>query len=207
VGFIPNSEIMFIELRGKASDADQLRAIVDAVANAYLNEVVVASDQERKVLRDAVHHSYAKLSEEITGKLEEQLALAEELGAADQDGKSRILQELDVKRLDRIEVELLRLEDEQLAAQTYAEELGADVQPKESAKLKFYKQRIADLTKRQNELEERILQRNQSSVELATLSQELKQLQAIASEMNLKLKSLDVEAVAPARIRQIQKAM
>lgn len=207
VGFIPSSEILSIEMRGKPSEVNQLRLLVDAVANAYLNEVVFASDQERNIVRDALRNSYAKLSEEIHGKMEEQQALAEELGAADLDGKSRILQDLDVKRLDRVETELLRLEDEQLSAQTYADELGANVQPKESAKLKFYNKRIADLTKRQKELEERILQRNQSSVELATLSQELEQLQAVANEMNFKLESLDIEAVAPARIRLIQKAM
>lgn len=207
VGFIPSSEILSIEMRGKPSEVNQLRLLVDAVANAYLKEVVFASDQERNVVRDALRNSYAKLSEEIVGKMEEQQALAEELGAADLDGKSRILQDLDVKRLDRVETELLRLEDEQLSAQTYADELGANVQPKESAKLKFYNQRIADLKKRQAELEQRIIERNRSSVELTTLSQELKQLQAIASEMNLRLESLDIEAVAPARIRLIQKAM
>ena len=55
-------------------------------------------------------------------------------------------------------------------------------------------QRISDLTKRQHELEERVLARNQSSVALTKLTRELDQLQAVAS---LQRGVVELRAVQP----------
>jgi hypothetical protein len=206
-GFFPNSEIMYVRMHGKIADVAQLRTIVDAVCNAYLKEAVFEEDQRSLVTRDALQRSYTSLSNEIRKKFDVQSALANDLGAADQDGRSRIMQELDIKRLEHIETELLRLEDEQLSAQIYSDQQEGKIHPKERARLIFYEQRIEQLRKRQTELEERITSRNQSSVELTVGASELEQLQDVAREMSIKLEMMDVEAVVPDRIRLIQKAM
>jgi uncharacterized coiled-coil protein SlyX len=204
VGFLSNSEIMFVRLRGKPDDAEQLWKILNAVCDAYRTEAVDAADARTGEVRDALARSLKKLRDEIKLKTDEHFALARELGAAELDGRARVMQDLDVKRLDRIETELLRLEDEQLAAKVYAEQQKGEISPKERARLPYYEQRIADLSKRQAELEERISGRNETSVDLKVRAQELDQLQEMANDMTVRLKQMDTESMAPNRIRQIQ---
>jgi len=207
VGFASNSEIMYVRMRGNSADAEQLRTIVDAVCDAYLNEAVYNEQQRSALMRDALQRSLSKLNDEIRRKLDIQNSLASELGAADQDGKSRVMQDIDIKRLDRIESELLRLEDEQLSAQIYSDQQKGKLSPQEIARLPFYERRIAELSDRQKNLEKRIAARSKSSVELTVQARELEQLQKVAREMSVKIEIMDVEAVAPNRIRLIQKAM
>ncbi len=57
------------------------------------------------------------------------------------------------------------------------------------------------------EKREKLTAKNQQSVELQVGAAELEQLQEIAADMNMKLEQLDVEGVAPARIRRIQRAI
>jgi hypothetical protein len=204
VGFLSNSEIMFVRLRGKPDEAEQLRNILNAVCDAYRREAVDTANARTDEARDAVARSLNKLRTEIATKTEEQFAMASELGAAELDGRARVMQDLDVTRLDRIETELLRLEDEQLAAKVYAEQQKGEISPKERARLPYYEQRIADLSKRQAELEERISGRNETSVDLKVRAQELDQLQEMANDMTVRLKQMDTESMAPNRIRQIQ---
>lgn len=206
VGYQANSSILYVKLRGSSADTSQLRTIVDAVCDAYLKEVVFDEEQRQLVVRDALQRSFSNLSDEIREKSDMTHALSRDIGFADTDGKARVMQDLDLKRIDRIETELLRLEDEQLAAKVYAEQEGNKISPKERAQLTFYEKRIEELSKRQAELESRIINRNQSSVELEIGLDELKQLRKIAADMSFRLEEMDVESVAPDRIRLIQKA-
>jgi succinoglycan biosynthesis transport protein ExoP len=64
----------------------------------------------------------------------------------------------------------------------------------------------AALDKVITEKKERLDAKSQASVELEVGAAELEQLQQIAADMNLRLEEFDVEAVAPDRIRSIQKA-
>lgn len=68
-------------------------------------------------------------------------------------------------------------------------------------------QQIAALDKAMQEKREKLTAKNQQSVELQVGAAELDQLQEIAADMNMKLEQLDVEGVAPARIRRIQRAI
>jgi hypothetical protein len=206
IGFFDNSEILYIRMRGSSDEVEQLTKIVDAIARIYENEVIFKDEQRSKVIRDALATSFSALTDEIRAKMDDQYALAEELGAADLDGRSRFLQDLDVKRLERIDVELLRLEEEQLAAKIYFDQEKGKVSPKERARLPFYEQRIEELRKRQAELLDKIGARSQVSVELEVGARELEQLRRIADDMNIKLEQFDVEAVAPPRIRIVQQA-
>jgi hypothetical protein len=206
VGFYADSEAMYIKMRGSAADKEQLRAIVNAVCDAYLKETVFEEEQRQLVVRDALQRSFTNLGDEIRNKTDSLNALARDLGAAETDGKARVMQDLDLKRIERIETELLRLEDEQLAAKVYAEQKDVTLSPKERAQLVFFDKRIEELSKRQTEFEERIVARNQSSVELELGARELKLLQSIAADMSRRLEEMDVESIAPKRIRLIQKA-
>lgn len=67
-------------------------------------------------------------------------------------------------------------------------------------------QQLAALTKTMTEKSEKLTEKSRKSVELEVGQAELEQLQEIAGDMSIKLEQYDVEAVAPARIRRIQKA-
>ena len=80
VGFIPDTEILSVTMVGDPNDADQMRKIVDAVVQTYLDEIVTADQQRRDAVRDALARSFLKISAEIRTKLDEHIALADELG-------------------------------------------------------------------------------------------------------------------------------
>jgi capsular exopolysaccharide synthesis family protein len=68
-------------------------------------------------------------------------------------------------------------------------------------------QQLAMNTKALETKKNELKKRNERSVDLETRSEELKQLQLIANDMNAKLESLDIEKQVPAQIRQVQQAV
>jgi capsular exopolysaccharide synthesis family protein len=68
-------------------------------------------------------------------------------------------------------------------------------------------QQLAMLTKSLDAKKKDLEKRNAKSVDLETRGEELKQLQQIANDMNVKLESLDIESQVPAQIRQVQRAV
>ncbi len=196
VGFIPGSEIMYIRLSGKPDEVEQLTKLVDAVARAYVDEVVYGESESRRGTRDLLAQSLKQLKDELKKKTEMCHAIARDQRKLDSDS-GRVAQEIDLKRLDRVETELMRLENAQL-------ELETSGQPGNS---KFYEQRIEQLRKRQNELEQSIMARSETSTDVTIRLREIEQLQKLVNEMSMKLEILDIDANAPSRIRKIQPAM
>jgi hypothetical protein len=205
--FEGNSEILRISLRGPSSHADELRQIVEAVSDAYLSEVVFEDEQRRLVVRDALRDSFARLNEEIRDKFDVQSALARDLSVAVPGGRDSAKRQITIRRLERIDAELMRLEGEQLAAKLRAEEQESENKPVDRVQLKFFDQRIAQLHQAQSDLEDRIAKWDHFSVELAVGGEELASLQKIAREMSWQVEKMDIESVAPDRIRRIQKAV
>jgi hypothetical protein len=196
VGFHPGSEILYVRLFGKREEIEQLTKIVDAVAKAYEEEVVYADTQRRLNTRDLLAQTLKKLNEELTDKMQLYYDMAKEMGKLE-DGGGRVAQEIDLKRLDRIESELMRLENGLLELETSGQ----------AGNRKFYQQRIDELNKRRNELEDSILARSETSVELVRRSGEIEQLQRLNNELGMRLEVLDVDANAAPRIKQIQPAV
>jgi hypothetical protein len=195
VSYPQNGEILAIELRGPVSQADDLRVIVDAVAGAYIKEVLSKEKSRKLTLRDMVEHSLRNLNDEIKHKYEDYLDIAKGMGKP--DGENDFQRQLDLKRMDRIDEELAQLERDKLKS-----EIGGD-----SKESKFVDARIAQLQKRQNELEKAVQTRNAKSVDLETRGEELKQLQQIANDMSVKLEKMDIDTQSPYRIRQVQQAV
>jgi hypothetical protein len=194
VGYPQNGEILEIKLRGSKSQANDLIVMVDAIAEAYNREAIGKEKSLQLTRRDMLELSLRNLNTDIKRKYEDYLDIAKGMGKS--QGSKDIQQQLDIKRMDRIDEELAQLEREQLKIET-----SGDV--KES---KFAVARIAQLRKRQEELNKDIQNRNEKSVELETRGEELKQLQQIANEMNIRLEKLDIDSQSPARIRQVQPA-
>jgi hypothetical protein len=191
-----DSEILAIRLRGPAEQAEELVQIVDAVAKAYRDEVIYEGKQRSLATRDLLARSLQNLNKEIERKFTEFLDIAEEAGRIESGG-GQIMQQIDLKRLDRIDAEIMRLESEQIRSETTADPEVA----------KFIERRIEELRERQTELEKKITACAESSVELTTRQRDLDRLQHIADEMSVRLERMDIEANAPERIRQIQQAL
>jgi beta-lactamase regulating signal transducer with metallopeptidase domain len=196
VGFYPGSEILYVRMGCSRGDEADVVKIVDAVAKAYEEEVVFSDRQRQLTTRDLVAQMQKKLKDELTRKMEDYHDIAREAGGVD-SGPGQVAQQLDIRRLERIEEELLRLENDQLELETSGK----------SGNPKFYERRITQLGGRQADLEKRIMVRSETSVDLSERRRELEQLRRIADELSTKLESMDIEASAPSRIEQLQPAV
>jgi hypothetical protein len=135
------------------------------------------------------------LQDEIKRKWEEFLDIARESGRPE-GGVGKVQQDLDIRRFDRIDKDLLRLEEERLKAD------GGDTDALEALET-----RIAQLRARQSELEKLIKMRGEESVELSMRKRELDRLWGIADDMTVELEAMDIEAQAPSRIEKVQNAV
>lgn len=82
VSFVQDSEIMQISLAG-SSPPSELEAIIDAVSQAYIDEVVTNEKLERLKPLDILRSSERKLNEEIKRKTDAYYALLKESGSPD----------------------------------------------------------------------------------------------------------------------------
>jgi hypothetical protein len=195
VDFPQHGSILSIALRGPASQANDLSAIVDAVAGAYKRSFLDAERARLLSQHDMLERSLQNINSEIKRKFEDYLDIAK--GMDRTEGSNEMQRQLDMKRMERIDGELAQLEREQLRIET-----GGD--GKDS---KFVSARMTQLTKRQNELLKSMQKRGEISVDLATRKEELEQLQSIARDMSMKLEQMNIDRQLPARINQIQSAL
>jgi hypothetical protein len=192
-GFPEDGEYFAIELEGTEEQSEDLQLLVDAIAKAYSDEVVYKHRQFELSNRDLLASTLEKLDQEIRKKSEVLSDIAREMNQAGSlaDGA---MQEVLLRRLDRVEAEILRLEDEQMRK-------GAG----DEANPEFYEKRLAQLRDRQSEVEDAIV-RGQSP-DLIARQKEIRQLQQLADEMRAKVERLEIDANAPPRISQVQPAV
>src|SRR4029078_7192492 len=100
------------------------------------------------------------------------------------DGGERDLQQFDLKRLDRIDEQLMRLEVELWELQT----------KKATTETDYHKQRIAQLIKQQEELKKNIARRGQQSPDLEARRADLERIQRMIDKYSEELDGLDIEA-------------
>lgn len=197
VGFYPGSEILYVRMGcSRAEESDQAVKIVNAVAKAYEEEVLFKDRQRQLATTDLLARSHEKIKEEIRRRMEDYLEISQSAGFAE-GGAGQVAQQLDMRRLERVEEELMRLENAFVELQTSGK----------TGNVRFFDERIAQLSKRQQELEKRIMERSQSSVDLSERRRELEQLHRMAADMSTKLGLMEIEANAPQRIELIQPAV
>jgi myosin heavy subunit len=196
IEFPQDGEILSISLHGTEPQAADLAALVDAVANAYKKEVLGQERQRKLTIRDMVAKSLESLNHEFKRKAEDYLDIAKGLNKSTGSGGDP-LDQINTKRLNRIDGELMRLEGEQLKNETAGEKQDAT----------YLAKRLDQLRKQKEELEKTIRANTIRYVELETRQEELKQLQGIANEMSVKLEELDIDMETPPRIRQVQQAV
>lgn len=124
VSFLQNSEILRISLSGDASQ-DDLRQLVDAVANAYQSEVVFKEKQRRLMTRDALFRSLSKVSDDLNQRMEEYHNLAVEMNQSEAftiDVESKFLMD-EVRNLSDqladLEAKRMRLQTNFILTQEY----------------------------------------------------------------------------------------
>jgi myosin heavy subunit len=196
VEFPEDGEYLSISLEGVEDDSADLIRIVDAVAKAYSDEVLFVEKQKQLGERDLLASTLEDVNSELQKKMDEFIDIAREADRSEGESGDA-MQELIMKRLDRVDSELMRLEEEQLRAETSGE----------AGNPKFYEERIAQLRKRQEELEARIRTRSEKSVELTVRTDEIARLRRIADELASKRERLEIESNAPPRITQVQSAV
>lgn len=111
VEFLNGSELLAIRLRGAESDADDLRRVVDAVAEAYKDEAVFQERQRRLKARDMKARNLAQLNEELSDKVATLAALKEDVANNYEDTSESPdvqLKQMDVDILQSVYRPLLR---------------------------------------------------------------------------------------------------
>jgi hypothetical protein len=196
VSYPEDAEILEISLRGPEAYASDLVQIVDAVANAYSDEVVYKDRQWHLMKRDVLARSLRELKSNISQKWDEFIDMARDSGQPyAMGGKQQ--QEADVKLLHIFQTSINRWEDEAIQAKLSGE----------TAKVETLNDRIAQLQKHERELEARIATIDKVPPELSMRKLELEQLQTLASEIARKVQRLEIESQAPQRIELVQPAV
>jgi hypothetical protein len=195
LSFPQNGEILSISLGGTESQGGDLALLVNAVAKAYHEEVIEKERARRLNDRDLLARNLEQLNSNIHRKMDDYLDISREAGRLD-DGSGQVLQQLDMKRFDRVDDELMRLESSLAAGE------NAD-----AAKKKSIEERIKQLKDRQAGLAKELAKRAEKSTDLETRKRELDQLQTISDEMSVRLEQLDLESSSPSQIHQVQPAV
>ena len=202
IDFFPDTEILYVGMNCTSKEREDAAKLVDAVVDAYMDKVVTGQRQRRLATRDMLARSLENLREEIARKWEEFMDIAREAGR--QEGQNGdIAQQILLKRLDRVESELMRLEDALLSARLQAETAET---AETTRQIKFCQMRIEELKNRQEDLEKQIRVSSERSVELEARERDLEQLQRISNQLSARLEMMDIESQAPERIRLIQRA-
>jgi hypothetical protein len=194
--YIEDSEYLAISLKGSESQMDDFTLIVDAVSKAYADETVYKERARRSASKDVLNRSLEDINKKIADKSSVMLEIAKDSGRHDETAAAA-LRQLCLDRLERVELELMRLENNQLSLEGGGEDENS----------KSLETRIAQLRERQAELERELTQVNEPSVELNALKAEIGLLQQLANEIAIKLQKLEIDANAGPRIEQVQSAM
>jgi hypothetical protein len=204
-----DGEVLTIAMRCTEDDVDQTREIVDAIVEAYNTEVLNKSRATHVGMNDVLTRRLHQIDAEIDRAMGAYIARAQRT-ASSETPSGQVLQQLDVRRIERVDDEIMRLENELSLAQTRQEGITEDKETQDTdaaeAGIKWFEQRIESLTGQRIELEKKVLERSQPSLELATLKRELESLQEIRAAVSARLQQHEVDSNAPPRIFAIQPA-
>lgn len=195
VDYPQDGEILAIKLRGPEKDSPDLIRIVDAVAEAYKEEVLFAMKQREQSERDLLARTLGNLRTEIKEKDEAYRAALG--GSGNSEQRTKTLERLIFKKIDRIDAELAKAEVEQLEM----------AESKDESRRAILEKRITQLRQQREEAESRLLEQAPQPAGLSAQHREIELLQRLADETAMKLERIDIDSAAPPRIRQLQKAI
>lgn len=141
-------------------------------------------ERQRFIARRAVLAAHVKdLSTEYKRKWDDYLDIARGMNNAEDGGRAALLQ-VDLKRLDRLDEESLRIENELYDLKANGEEKELDIRVKQ----------LAERRKQREQLRKEIEQGSQQSADLKTFRAELDHLQRMIDTLSEELEWMDMEA-------------
>ena len=185
VSILPESNMLRVELHGcpKAESANG-KKLVDAIIEIYQLEIRMKEHAQNDERLKELVNMRDEITETLRIKIDKRNAIAKELGGVESDVSSALSQ-LASRRLDRIENNLDRLEEDLLRLELELEETNEEPSNEQMIQIKFNRQRIAQLTERQDQLVEELEKRNTPSAILTTMDAEIEQLQEVAKTLLL----------------------
>jgi len=206
VGFVGESEFLYVLLYCKPSEADeaQARQIVDATVKTYLAEVKYRNNVRHEVPILTLTRRLDALDKDIARKMEDYLDMAKQLGSAQAEGGNNVSQQILLNQIERIESELMRLENEKYKELANAKPDNAELSKKN---FELLGARREDLERRRDKLMQELHTSGEESVDLTRAKSELDQLQQITRDMRTRLNALEIDRSAPPRIEQIHPAI
>ena len=186
-------------------ETDNGKKLVTTVINKFRNEVLDQEKFEKTKRRQALNRLHDEVTMELSKKIDYRHALARKLGGIESNASGALAQ-LVTRRLDRIETNLERLEEEQLRHELEIEQNGGELRKEQAIQTKFFHQRITQLNERHEELVNELKKRNTPSAQLTMLDSEIEQLQEVAKKMldkqlsDSRTNETDIKILLPASV-------
>jgi beta-lactamase regulating signal transducer with metallopeptidase domain len=196
----PGSEILSISVRGV--DAADASAVVTAVAQAYLANVVDLQKRNTFKVRDALEQRYKQSMDVVRANLDTYNQLAKSLGTSDSE-------ELDTQRgllLDRLRSlgeHIVRLENDKHTVETdlgVAEKLREKPDPKLRARLEVLNEQIASIAKESDRVANEVKELGAARSDLIAGKQALERLMKFTDEIGVQLNAAEVDVVRPNQV-------
>jgi beta-lactamase regulating signal transducer with metallopeptidase domain len=190
----PGSEILSISVRGV--DAAEARAIVTAVSQAYLANVVDVEKQTILKQRDALERKYMESMAGVRAKLDTYHQLVQSLGIADSEEAST-QRSLLLDRLRSLGERISRLEADKLAVETdlgVAAELGEPPDPKLAARHRVLDGQIMKLADESNRVADKVKALETASADLRARKQEIDHDMKFTDQIGVQLNATEIAA-------------
>ena len=199
------SKILRIEATGLDAldiDTEEARTLVDAVAQAYLADVVNREKRDLLERRDALERKYNENMAGVRAMLDAYNDLVKSLGTADSE-ELKTRGSLLVGQLNSLREQILRLEIDKLAVETgigVAEKLRDKPDPKLTARLEVLNEQIARIGKEFDRVREEVLEFGAANADLMARKQEIDQLMKVTDQMAVLLNATEIDVSMPDRI-------
>ena len=196
----PGSEILSIGVRGV--DAADASAVVTAVAQAYLANVVDLQKRNTFKVRDALERRYKQSMDAVRANLDTYNQLTKSLGTSDSE-------ELDTQRsllLDRLRSlgeQISRLENDKYTVETdlgVAEKLREKPDLKLRARLEVLNEQIASIAKESDRLANEVKELGAARADLIAGKQALERLMKFTDELGVQLNAAEGDVVRPNQV-------
>ena len=196
----PGSEILSISVRGV--DAADASAVVTAVAQAYLANVVDLQKRNTFKVRDALERRYKQSMDAVRANLDTYNQLTKSLGTSDSE-------ELDTQRsllLDRLRSlgeQISRLENDKYTVETdlgVAEKLREKPDLKLRARLEVLNEQIASNAKESDRLANEVKELGAARADLIAGKQALERLMKFTDELGVQLNAAEGDVVRPNQV-------
>jgi hypothetical protein len=203
VDMSPDSETLTISLPGV--DPEDATTIVNAVAQAYMANVVNRERIELVARRDAFERKYKESMEELRANLEPYQKLVQSLGTADSEQVDTRLKLL-FDRLGSLSEEISRLQIDKLTVETdlgVAERLGEQPNPKIVARHEVLRDQIAKIEDQSGRVAAEIKELAATKSDLMARKREIDHLMKVTDQMAVQLNAIEVEVITPDRVEVI----